>query len=127
METERIQGVSVNGVNYDELDPGIRATVRWLRANGFETIDSGDGKTKQDWIAEGAALDFPHVHMQTKRATLLDEADRLDRLLAAHHIDGLIEATYSPGSPSVISLSNVSDADLERAGLPISPAREGEP
>ncbi len=28
------------------LDPGIRATVLWLRERGFKTCDSGDGKTK---------------------------------------------------------------------------------
>jgi hypothetical protein len=30
----------------NELDHGIRCTVAWLRARGFDTTDSGDGKAK---------------------------------------------------------------------------------
>jgi len=29
----------------DGLNPGIRRLVVWLRANGFDTCDSGDGQT----------------------------------------------------------------------------------
>ena len=33
-------------IDYGELDPGIRETVRRLNEEGFETCDSGDGVSK---------------------------------------------------------------------------------
>jgi len=46
-------------MDYTQLDPGIRKLVKLLRENGFETTDSGDGKTKGD-----LGLDYPHVHIK---------------------------------------------------------------
>jgi hypothetical protein len=37
----------MSDVDYSELDPGIRETVRWLRGLGYETTDSGDGQHKR--------------------------------------------------------------------------------
>lgn len=30
-------------IDYDQLAPGIRETVRWLAGCGFDPCDSGDG------------------------------------------------------------------------------------
>jgi hypothetical protein len=49
-----------NEFNYDALTPGIRRTVQWLHAHGFETIDSGDGATNVAAGMEGACP-FPMV------------------------------------------------------------------
>lgn len=83
-------------IPYDDLDPGIRETVRWLADLGFRPTDSGDG-SKAGWM-EGA-MEWPHVAMTVERDALQAEADRLlaacvDRGLADCHI----EATYWPGS-----------------------------
>ena len=50
-------------IPYDELDPGICATVRWLNDEGFTTYDSGDGRTKLAPDADPCCHvnAFPHV------------------------------------------------------------------
>lgn len=44
----------------EALDPGIRRTVLWLRQMGFETTDSGDGRSKPK---DEEVEPYPHVHM----------------------------------------------------------------
>ena len=67
----------MNFINYDDLDPGIRRTVHWLRAHGFETTDSGDGVSKTQAIFDGEALDVPHAFMKLLPAALVTESMRL--------------------------------------------------
>lgn len=67
------------------LDPGIRATVLWLRERGFKTCDSGDGKSKieagynepgdEECVCD--ALPVPHVIMNTTPEAMVTEARRL--------------------------------------------------
>lgn len=84
---------------WDDLDPGIRDTVRWCWDNGFEPTDSGDG-SKAAWM-EGA-LDVPHVFMQCIPDDLIDESRRLWRLatdvglVKANDEAPMVEASYSP-------------------------------
>lgn len=69
------------------IDPGIRATVLWLRERGFKTCDSGDGETKikagYNEASEGAgdvsceAMPVPHVIMKTTPESMVDEVRRL--------------------------------------------------
>lgn len=104
-----------------ELDPGIRLVVRWLRENDFNTTDSGDGETKADMIAEGDALDLPHVVMTVPPSRLIGEANRLRELLVAGsdlEQESIVEASYNPrdGVATVI-LYDVTNNDLARAGL----------
>lgn len=92
-------------IDYEQLDPGIRKVVRWLRENGFNTTDSGDGETKSD----GARVfDMPHVAIRCTRRDLITEADRLEDLIVTHlrHCyDGIhIEGTYDPGDRSCVLL-----------------------
>lgn len=107
-----------------ELNPGIVRTLEWLRKHGFETTDSGDGKTHQF----GCDLPVPYVHMSVLPASaLVDKADMLLRLLnkmgisfaddafndEGEMIGPHIEAHYSPADGlATISLFNVHDATL---------------
>lgn len=52
-------------LDYDELDPGIRSTVRWLRSHGFRTVDY-------------RMFPCPQVRI----ALTLESAERLEGLLA---------------------------------------------
>lgn len=45
-------------LDYAKLDPGIREAVRWLRELGFNTTDSGDGRSKPE---EARSIEGPHV------------------------------------------------------------------
>lgn len=65
--------------DYDQLDPGIRRTVKTLRTWGFDTTDSGDGKK----VGMECALPFPHVAM-------LSHPDEL--ALDAEYLRGLVDA-----------------------------------
>lgn len=94
-------------INYEELDPGIRKTVRFLRAHGFDTTDSGDGVSKVngnlDWESMGI-IPFPHVNIWFPIKNVqeaINEINRLHDLLNKFGIklDGRfqnIELTYSP-------------------------------
>lgn len=117
-------------VPYDELDPGIRETVRWLNDHGFETTDSGDGLSKFD--AEGepmkgwedCVMPFPHVVISVDAIFLVRECDRLVRHLEAIGLsigqqgldDGIfIQGTYDPALPDkgYILLGNLNDERLQ--------------
>lgn len=57
----------------DTLNPGIARTVAWLRANGFDTTDSGDGEMHEHDCDRG----YPYVSMRGTEA----DARRLAGLL----------------------------------------------
>lgn len=63
----------MDDIDYGELDPGVRRTVRWLRSLGYETCDSGDGVTKKPdgWMVR----DYPHVTMRVYASDLVALAD----------------------------------------------------
>lgn len=88
------------------LDPGVRALVAFLRSQGFETTDSGDGVTKFD-DAEAAgeepmdcALDYPNVFMRVGEGdNPVEEADHLLAVLRSVGADprpGEVELSYDP-------------------------------
>lgn len=105
------------------LNPGIRATVQWLREKGFNTCDSGDGQTHD----HACDLPVPFVHIRVcNPCNLIATADFLMVMLKNHHgIDfnnaphpqddpeaasryPHIEASYSPvDGVAIISLFNV--------------------
>lgn len=109
----------MNDDNFDptQLDPGVRMLVSLLRQHGFETTDSGDGKSKGK-----DGLDVPHVHMVCHAQLVAFEADRLHRVLSLHGVtiqpidnpeSPCIQATYDPASvdsTAVISLFGVTDS-----------------
>lgn len=61
----------------ESLNPGMRYTVQKIRSWGFETTDSGDGKTAQF----ECDLPCPYVHIEVPASKLVDEVDRLMMLL----------------------------------------------
>ena len=120
-------------LDYSTLDPGVRETVKWLRAHGFNTTDSGDGYSKfehhhcsgtDDDPCEvcDTCLDYPHVAMTVKPEKLIAESKRLRSLLEdlmievyaeAVGYDVAIEASYDPVSNiALIFLSGVNDQVL---------------
>lgn len=89
----------------DPLDPGIEKTVLFLREHGFETVDSGDGKTKIEngYNTEGDprqdAWAFPHVIMEVDVSEAFQETHRLLTLMRSIGIDikqEQIQLTYGP-------------------------------
>lgn len=94
-----------------ELDPEIRKIVLKLRDAGFETTDSGDGRSKGE-----AGEPYPHVHMIVPREKAFEEADRLLQWTHQWFIDPCmptIQLTYSPlDGVCVLSLYSVRDSDL---------------
>lgn len=90
----------------DPLDPGIESTVQFLRLHGFETVDSGDGKTKlengyndPEKPDEQDAWAFPHVIMKVPRETAFAESHRLLDLLnnSGYGVEpGQIQVDYDP-------------------------------
>lgn len=100
----------------ENLDPGIRRTVAWLRERGFETTDSGDGVSKAEAIAEGEALETPHVFIVSTPARMNEEAERLLAALSRFGVvvgSAEIQATYDPSDGSgAILLCGIDDARL---------------
>lgn len=64
-------------IDYEKLNPGIRATVRFLRDHGFHTCDSGDGVTHEF----ECDLPSPYVHIQCDPHKLASETERLFKLM----------------------------------------------
>lgn len=120
------------------LDPGIRRTVVLLRSWGFDTRDSGDGRSKADWAAGRVNwVAPPSVTMQVEPEALVSEARRLREALHHEGIDVpeqgpdegalAIQASYDPGSDvAVLALYGVDDAALSPAPACQS-TRAGEP
>lgn len=108
----------MNDIDYDTLNHGISKTVRWLRSQGFETMDSGDGKTHE----YECDRDEPYVVMGCYGHDLKQNADRLMHALVDIGITvspiGLgpiyIQATYDPVNElALIDLVGVDDSVLE--------------
>ena len=106
-------------IDYDELNPGIRETVRWLRSLDFDTVDSGDGETHE----YECDRDEPYVVVRCHGLLLCGEADRLARALRHRGIDlspvyegpVYIQASYDPANEiAVIELVGVKDDMLRR-------------
>ena len=132
-DVEALDGVE--RPNYEELDPGIRGTVRWLNDRFFETTDSGDGfsKFKDDDFPKSRPelIPFPHVIMVVPSIVLIDETDRLAELINSAGLKVLargpeltegeinIDATYDPAQPEdgIIMLFGLNDEMLRSKGV----------
>jgi hypothetical protein len=91
--------------DFADLDPGIRDIVERLREAGFETVDSGDGKSKPP---ESRDVPFPHVFAQVAdRAVLLAEADRMAQLLGPAWA---VEASYDTAQEAALLMARPADA-----------------
>lgn len=115
-------------INYDDLNPGIRETVRKLRSWGFDTCDSGDGDTHQYACDLGYAYVAAEVEPRNMAAMAdllrakLEEAgvsvgvqcdEALIDVTKPHDAQGVfIEASYSPiDGRAILFLGGLSDKD----------------
>lgn len=103
-------------IDYEQLDPGIRETVRRLRAWGFDTTDSGDG-SKAETMECG--LSVANVFIRCEPRHLVDSTDLLMRNLVKEGIcvepigSSLIsiQSTYDPADgTAIIGLYGVRDS-----------------
>jgi len=96
------------------LSPNIRETVVFLRKNGFDTSDSGDGTNHANGME--CALPTPHVFMPVPVKEMVSEADRLLGILSFVKKlpeDFGIEVSYSPlDGVAMLMLFGVTDKDL---------------
>jgi hypothetical protein len=89
---------------FGSLDPGIRDIVAHLRAAGFETTDSGDGKTKDP--SDPEVLPFAHVAIQSRPNLLFTDAEAAHAFLGAASVPPgfKVEATYDPEDKTAMLL-----------------------
>jgi hypothetical protein len=101
------------------VNPGIRKTVAWLNTHGFETVDSGDGKTHDHACDRGQ----PYVIIKTMPASLRNDALRLYCMLRdGEHLNvtlvmgpiggegPCIQASFDPhDGTAFLELMNVTD------------------
>jgi len=86
----------------EDLNPGCRRLVQFLRSAGFETFDSGDGVT-HEFTNDN---DCPYVAMRVSKFELADETDRLFHVLKdagivtermnSDNTKPTIQVTYAP-------------------------------
>lgn len=120
--------VKADLLDYESLNPGIRESVRFLRAAGFETCDSGDGVTREHECDPGV----PYVVVREPHAELVVECARdLKSLLESRGLEVVcgpesveqlgarevvVEASYDPVSDvAVLVVTGITDAKLAAA------------
>lgn len=96
--------------DYEQLDPGIRMTVKRLRDAGYETTDSGDGGSKPaEWFETGEAMPFPHVVVATTCERMCADADAIAALLGSPWV---CEASYfTAGKVAVVMARHAFDGE----------------
>jgi hypothetical protein len=106
-------------IDYETLNPGIRKLVRILRDAGFNTVDSGDGRTHEHVCDR----EYAYVSIRVGEPQhLIDKSRALQVLLAGLGVSiqeiGLeerpcIQATYDPANNlAMIDLAYVDDTML---------------
>lgn len=106
--------------NYEEMNPGIRQTVKWLRELGFETTDSGDGKTGDcecDHPYPYVAMTVGHpLHLIIETDRLVVELQKLGIKIEPLDEEGTascVQASYDAGDKyAVIFIANIDDEKL---------------
>lgn len=99
------------------LQPGIKMTVEWLRANGFDVKESGDGKTS---VEEDSNIAYASMEVKPSE-NLVSETRRLVSLLHERGIrisDDLeddvspfVYAAFEPAlNQAVIDMCNIDDS-----------------
>src|SRR3954462_13626570 len=96
-ESKETAGERLQDSDGSNLDPHIRQTVARLRSWGFETTDSGDGRSKfLEGTADETTLTEPHVFCRVDPDKMNCEARKMIRLLKEHAAEARVEATYWP-------------------------------
>ncbi|MFN8525136.1 MAG: hypothetical protein U0821_18725 [Chloroflexota bacterium] len=113
----------MNDLDLSTLNPGIRQVVKMLREWGYETVDSGDGATRE------FECDRDHPYVVIKLAQDANPLDETDRLLdslrdVGVYVDQIgnpdghpwIQQSYDPVTDiALIELDYLDDAGLRRA------------
>lgn len=107
--------------DFFSINPGVRKLVALLREHGFNTCDSGDGKT-HDFACD---REYPYVVCAVTPDTLVAEAHRLVEVLRAkgvqlapltvdgHTRGGDVQAYYGPlDGFAHVEVTGVTDNDL---------------
>lgn len=97
--------------DYDSLNFGIRRVVRLLHNHGFETTDSGDGKTH----LHPCDREYPYIVIRTTPETMVRDSHRVREALGPlSTLDNVhIQANYSPlDGIALIDLSGLDDGML---------------
>jgi hypothetical protein len=102
--------MSSNDLNVDELDPGIRDLVVYLRARGWNTIDSGDGSKAGTMEC---ALPYRHVAARPRFGLMVPDAHQFLAALrdAEPDTEWHVDATYSPNDGESIVFGYEKDPD----------------
>lgn len=115
--------LDIDTLDYSELDPNIRETVRLLRRAGFDTTDSSDGATHRYMSAD---IDFPYVCVHTSPEDMVNASRKIKPLLESvgvsfsipqsqDHAGPTIEASYSPvDGVAVVMVNFVVDSEWMR-------------
>ncbi len=140
----------MSGIDLNELDPGIRRTVAFLREHGFDTTDSGDGVSKfqpdSRWYVPDdpeAWSQAPHVVIRTTPDALVGLTSAVYESLVAHGInfDGpatleeamesmppSVEGSFRPGEKvggepiAIVAVLGIDDAMMFPAAVsPVCP------
>lgn len=83
-------------IELNDLDPGVRRLVAFLRKHNFDTCDSGDGVSKPE--DERSFGDVAHVVMRVEVDKLVSESHRLYKLMqnVCPDQDWEVGASYNP-------------------------------
>lgn len=93
----------MDDLNYDDLDPGIRRTVRWLRSLGY-SIDIGDSEIRAADIYGKHVVTSSLLVMHSEPAALVRSAEALTGSLKLMLEDGdLLEAHQEENSGVFLS------------------------
>lgn len=113
----RIGAPGISGGVGAVINPGIRRTVGWLNSLGFETTDSGDGKT-HDYACD---RDYPYVVIRL--SSFMSAMKRTFDLMYALEEKGIsihpvgegvsIQVTWDPSDDiTLIDLAELDDSIL---------------
>jgi len=103
--------MDLDPIDLSKLDPGIRNFVAFLRSKGFNTTDSGDGKSKP---LDEETLPWPHVFITCAPEALQEVAQRLASAMTSAGLTvepGDIQGTYDPAQPTTAVIALVDDEE----------------
>lgn len=115
----------IDNLDYDQLDPGIRETVRLIRSWGYETSDSGDGRSKEGVRTDPDILECPHVAVQDPEDQGPESADGLWARIEDHFggedqvpTGVMVEVTYEARQCSeLLMVTGLDDAMLATVSI----------
>jgi len=105
----------ISKAEIEGLSPGVKDAVLFLNKLEFETCDSGDGSNYSNGME--CAMPFPNIIIQSTKADLFSESDRLAILFKRKGITNItIEASYDPvdGSALIMLLDHDNSGEFSK-------------